>query len=171
VRAFARDRPTAHPDVKLVLVGELWPGGRVRPLVQELGLRDRVVFAGSPGGGSPGSRIPRADLFVLTSRQEGLGIVILEAQASGTPPVIMRCGGGDELIRDGEDGWVLEAGDEAGFADRLDALLKDPQARHRAAERAVSRVRSESSLNTFTDALGQAYARVWPEVRLAHQPG
>jgi glycosyltransferase involved in cell wall biosynthesis len=166
VRAFARIADK-HPDVHLVLVGELWPGGPVKPLVHELGLSQRVIFTGSLEGDALAAAYRGADLFVLTSRQEGLGIVILEAQASGTPPLIMRCGGGDELIRDGEDGWLIEAGDEEGFAERLHAVLGDDALRRRVADAALTRVRRESSLDAFTSRLADAYRATWPELRLA----
>lgn len=162
VRTFARVAER-HPDVDLVIVGECSEPSPVRRLAAELGVADRVHFPGILEGDELPAAYRGADLFVLTSRQEGLGIVILEAQASGTAPVVMRCGGGEELVRDGVDGWLTPAGDEDAFAAALDHALADGQARDAASLRARERVVAESSAAVFTDALRAVYARVWPE--------
>lgn len=70
-----------------------------------------------------------ARVFVLPSRQEGLGIVAFEALASGTPVVAMSCGGPDALLR--ESGGGIVAGTESDLCEAVEALLTDPS---RAAE-------------------------------------
>ena len=66
-----------------------------------------------------------ARAFALTSVQEGLGIVVFEAMASGTPVVAMRCGGPDEFIRESGGGYVAD--DESAFRQKLELVLKDDE--------------------------------------------
>lgn len=69
----------------------------------------------------------RAEAFVLTSRQEGLGIVVFEALASSTPVVALASGGPDEWIRVSGGGFVVRDGAE--FIRRVEGLLGDPALR------------------------------------------
>lgn len=105
LRAFARVR-SEHPDLRLVLVGDE-PGPALRGLVQELGLDKCMVF----GGAVPPNELLRlyqgAELFVLPSLQEGLGIVVLEALACGTPVVATACGGPEGIVIDGLTGRLV----------------------------------------------------------------
>jgi glycosyltransferase involved in cell wall biosynthesis len=165
VRAFA-GVATAHPELQLVVAGDVSPTSAVRRLATELGVADRVHLPGPLEGDVLASAYRGAELFVLTSRQEGLGIVVLEAQASGTPPLIMRCGGSDELIEDGVDGWLVDAGDEAAFVARLDAVLRDGSARAAAGQAARRKVEAEASPERFASELAHVYRRVWPSVHL-----
>lgn len=67
-----------------------------------------------------------AGLFVLTSNEEGLGIVLLEAMASGLPTVSTRCGGPETCIIEGQTGYLTPVGDAEALADRMQAILEDP---------------------------------------------
>lgn len=67
-----------------------------------------------------------ADLFVLPSRREGVGLLVcLESLACGVPVACGRAGGLPELVRDGENGALFEPNDPAGMADTLQRLLGD----------------------------------------------
>ncbi len=80
------------------------------------------------------------DLFVLTSRWEGLPLVFMQAMAAGRPVVATNVNGAPEAVRDGVTGYLVPPGDIAGLADRVVQLLRDPAAREamgRAAQVAV----------------------------------
>jgi glycosyltransferase involved in cell wall biosynthesis len=83
-----------------------------------------------------GATVPVAEL---------LGLVALEAMASGTPVVCSRTGGLSEIVVDGETGWLVEPGDVAALRDRLEHVLRDPGT---AAE--VGRAAREHALEQFT---------------------
>jgi glycosyltransferase involved in cell wall biosynthesis len=83
-----------------------------------------------------------ADAFVLPSRNEGLPLAVMEAQAAGLPVVATRAGGTPELIDDGVDGQLIAIGDRTSLAERLLRLAIDPDLRARLG--AAARVRARS---------------------------
>lgn len=126
------------PDARLLIVGDGPDADRLRRLVRDHGLADRVILA----GGHPHSAMPAfyaaADVFAMPSRSrrgglevEGLGIVYLEAQAAGLPVVVGRSGGAPDAVRDGGTGFVVDGTDPHDVATRLIELLADPVRRRR----------------------------------------
>lgn len=112
-----------HPGLRVVLVGSGPLEGELRSRARQLGLGDAVLFAGSRD--DVFELLPAFDLFALSSRFEGLPIALLEAMASGVPPVVTRVGGIPEVVTDGSDG---RGGDTAGVdgPDRADGVLVEP---------------------------------------------
>jgi glycosyltransferase involved in cell wall biosynthesis len=78
---------------------------------------DRVQFVGERSDVS--AVLQAADLLVLNSFEEPFGLVLIEAMASGTPVLATRVGGVPEIVRDSENGWLVESGDTAGLAAKL----------------------------------------------------
>jgi phosphatidylinositol alpha-1,6-mannosyltransferase len=118
----------------LVIVG----GGPYRStldkLVKQYGVDEHVVFT----EGVPGDELPAhhamADVFAMPCRTrgsgldvEGLGIVYLEASATGVPVVAGRSGGAPESVRDGETGLVVDGGDVDAIASAVGDVLADPE--------------------------------------------
>jgi glycosyltransferase involved in cell wall biosynthesis len=136
VTAFAQvhaDRPAA----KLLLVGIGPLEDELRAQAASLGLGDAVVFTGMRD--DVFELLPGFDLFVLSSRFEGLPIALLEAMASGVAPVTTRVGGIPEVLTDGEDGLLVDPGDPGALAAALTKLLADDQAREAMAAAAKRR--------------------------------
>jgi glycosyltransferase involved in cell wall biosynthesis len=125
-----------HPGLRLVLVGSGPLEDELRSRARSL-LGDAAVF--------PGSRddvydlLPAFDVFALSSRFEGLPIALLEAMASGVPPVVTRVGGIPEVVTDGDDGVLVEAGDAGSLATALGKVLADPGLRADLGVRATAR--------------------------------
>ena len=126
VEAFAALAPD-FPDLGLVMIGrpaELL--GTLRRRVAELGLKDRVRFVTDV----PHAEIPRylagAEIFVLPSRSEPFGIVVLEAGVAGLPVVASRVGGVPEIIESGHNGVLIEAGDVLALSAAIRGVLDDP---------------------------------------------
>ena len=106
---------------------------RLRERVRKLGLQGAVTLAGTIGPGDLPAVHAAADVFAMPCRTrlggldvEGLGIVYLEAQASGRPVVVGRSGGAPETVIDGETGLVVEGTSPAAVADAVASLLSDP---------------------------------------------
>ncbi|MFJ9669849.1 glycosyltransferase family 4 protein [Streptomyces sp. NPDC101221] len=142
----------AVPDAVLLLVGDGPHGSGLRQLALREGVLDAVFFA----GGHPHHALPAfyaaADAFAMPCRTrraglevEGLGIVYLEAAASGLPVVAGDSGGAPDTVREGETGYVVDGRSVAATADRLIRLLRDPRLARAMGEEGRRRVRAEWS--------------------------
>jgi phosphatidylinositol alpha-1,6-mannosyltransferase len=133
-----------HPDVHLVVIGRFVAGDpyfeeRQREIAAA-GLADRVHFVGLVSEEEKLALLAHAEVFLLTpvTSSEGgfeaFGLVFLEANACGVPTVGIRDSGAQDAIKDGETGFLADAGDTAGVAARLDRLLGDAPLRRRLGE-------------------------------------
>ncbi|HEX4351477.1 MAG TPA: glycosyltransferase, partial [Polyangiales bacterium] len=91
---------------------------------------------------NPWAAMRRADVFVLPSRWEGFGNVVIEAMASGVPVLVSDCSyGPKEIVRDEVDGLVVKTDDVAATSAALSRLLADPALRQRFVAAASGRAR------------------------------
>ena len=136
------------PDSKLtcLLVGRNWQ--RWAELAKDLKIDDRVVFTGFK------QDVPEVltlfDIFVLPSRDEGLGTSILEAMAAGLPVVASNVGGIPEALTE-NTGITVPARSPAELAEAIKNLVEDRHKRIAMGEAASNRVREEFSLTRFVD--------------------
>jgi phosphatidylinositol alpha-1,6-mannosyltransferase len=132
VRALPRVRRRI-PDAALLLVG----GGPYRStlarLARECGVAGDVVFTGSVPWADLPAHYAAGDVYAMPCRTrrrgldvEGLGIVYLEASATGLPVVAGDSGGAPDAVREGETGYVVPGRDSGALVDRLVTLLDDP---------------------------------------------
>jgi glycosyltransferase involved in cell wall biosynthesis len=98
-----------------------------RALAQALGLAERVRFLGARQ--DVAEVLAEAQVFALATHWEGLPLSVLEAMRSGLPVVATDVGGVKEAVVEGETGFLVGRGDEAGFRERLARLLQDPRLR------------------------------------------
>ncbi len=124
VAAVARLR-TRGLEVGLRLIGEGPERARIEDAVRKAGLEDRVSLPGPLGGDALRDELARSDLFVLSSRMEGLPVTLMEALAVGTPVVAPSLAGIPELVRDGRDGFLFPTGDVAALAEVLERACAD----------------------------------------------
>ena len=131
VRAL-HELSTAHPDAMLVIVGGAsgldGPAEqvRVRRLVDELGLSDRVRFVDPQPHHLLSTYYRAADACIVPSRSESFGLVALEAAACGTPVVAADVGGLSTLVDHGRTGLLVDSREPAEYADALASILDDP---------------------------------------------
>jgi glycosyltransferase involved in cell wall biosynthesis len=105
---------------------------RLRSLVEELGVGDRVRLLGHRGDAP--ELLRAADFFLLPSTKEGLPLSILEAQASKVPVLAAPTAGVPEVVGDGETGFLIAADDADGYAQRLEVLMREPSLARRVAD-------------------------------------
>jgi len=98
-----------------------------------------------------------SDAFVLPSRDEGFPLVILEAMAAGLPIVSTRVGAVEDMVRDGIDGFLVEAGDIDALADRLKRLVDDKALRQRMGSSAARHVRECFSFDIVAEKIRAIY--------------
>jgi hypothetical protein len=124
-------------DVSLVLCGRCSLPDYERQLKDEakaLSVADRVRFMGFSRDTIP--VYDASDVLLVTSNRESFGLTIVEAMARGVPVVATRCGGPEELISDGETGFLVDIGDTEAMADRVAVLLDNGVATASMVERA-----------------------------------
>jgi len=123
--AFAR---ADGPDgTRLVIAGD---GGALAPLraqAARLGISGSVDFPGRLSRPAVAEALARATVFVVPSRVEPFGIVVLEGWRAGLPVIATRNGGPAEIMTDGVDGLLVDPQDTAALAAALAALLRDPE--------------------------------------------
>lgn len=116
-----------HPDLYYLVVGGGSPEGdmsaALRAQVERLGLAERVLFLGPTPPDDLKWPLSAADLFVLSTRNEGWANVILEAMACGLPVVATDVGGNAEVIADADLGLIVPFGDHAALVAALDQAL------------------------------------------------
>jgi glycosyltransferase involved in cell wall biosynthesis len=127
----------AHPEWQLVIWGEGDERRSLEALRDALGLQKRVDMPGITE--RPGLWIETADAFVLSSRYEGWGIVLLEAMAAGLPVVSFECDWGPRvMITHESDGILVPRGDVEALAKALDRILADRGLREELGARAAA---------------------------------
>lgn len=122
LRAFA---VMSRPDARLMLLGQGGNEAALRALASDIGIADRVIFAGFCADPSP--FYATADLFVLSSDYEGFGNVIVEALSFGLPVVSTDCPSGPaEILQGGRFGRLAPVGDAPALACAIAEALDAP---------------------------------------------
>ncbi len=146
------------PDAKLIMAGE----GRMEPvlrgMVKRMGLDQNVLFY--PLACKVSEILPALDIFVMPSRQEGLGLSIMEAQASGVPVVASRVGGIPSLIEDGKTGFLVDPENPDALARTIVAALRDKNRLAQVAKAGREFVRGNCSADTMVEKTLTFYATV-----------
>lgn len=116
---------------KLVLIGDGPYRSGLLKRVRELGLEEEIVFAGQVSNEEIKNYCRASDLFLFTSRSETQGIVLLEAMAAGTPVLALKATGTEDIVVNGENGYMTEVSgeeererDEMFFAEKLMDILE-----------------------------------------------
>ena len=122
LRAFA---DLQYPEARLMLLGQGAKEATLRAMAAELGIADRVIFAGFHPDPTPFYKT--ANLFVLSSDYEGLPTVLIEALGCGTPVVSSDCPSGPaEILENGKYGRLVPVRDPQALADAMQAALAKP---------------------------------------------
>ncbi len=167
VAALAQIEPVAGRKPQLLLVGG--PSGgqgdaelaRLRSLVAELGVGDRVHFVPTQPHTALARFYQAADVLIVPSRSETFGLVAAEAQACGLPVVAASVGGLPYAVADGETGLLVEGHEPDGFAVALTKILEDPSLAAQMSTDAVA-FSERFSWPATADRLLELYAGIQP---------
>jgi glycosyltransferase involved in cell wall biosynthesis len=140
LEAFARLAPL-RPGLGLVLAGDGPARAGLAAQAARLGLAGRVHLAGALSRAEVAWAMGAAQVFVLPSRVEPFGIVVLEALRAGRPVVVSSRGGAGEIVRHEREGLVADPLDSAQLAGSIARLLDDRELAGRLAEAGRRRVR------------------------------
>jgi glycosyltransferase involved in cell wall biosynthesis len=156
VRALAR-LAASRRDVQGLIVGGGAEADRLRALAAREGVADRVRFAGEVVDGV--RALAALDVYVATSRREGLPLALLEAMACGRPVVASAIPAHAEVLDNGRTGRLVPVDDVAATAEAIASVLADPaRARRGAAGQAV--VEKRYDIRLTVDGLAAVYHRV-----------
>lgn len=150
------------PDVAFVIVGVGPMAAEWRVLVQELGVSDRVIFAGEVSDEDLPFYYAAADVYVIpaNSRAEAFGIAILEAMASGLPVISTNVGTATSWInQNGETGFVVSPRQPSALIEAVNHL-RDESLRRRMGAAARERVTAEFTVEKMVDGVEHVYREV-----------
>jgi len=119
---------SADSEAELTVVGRPVDEGyvaRCHDRVTDLGLADRVTFAGGIDDASLADAFREHHLLAVPSRYEGYGIVYLEGMSFGLPAIATTAGGATDIVSDGETGFLVDPGDSVAVADAIATLATD----------------------------------------------
>lgn len=152
------------PNLKLAIIGRKPEDNRFERFCAKLGIENSVVFLGHVSEKELIRYYTQARLFVLPSLQEGLGIVILEAMACGTPVVSTKCGGPEEIIIHGENGYLVENNNAGALANGVCKLLADDALRRKVGEKAREHIKNNYSIEKVARKFIEVYKEVYPHL-------
>jgi glycosyltransferase involved in cell wall biosynthesis len=143
------------PRLALLLVGGGGEEARIRRIVAETGLGDRVIFTGFLG--SPARVYGILDLYVATSLKEGLPLAPLEAMSAGLPVVATDVPGHRDVVVHDRTGLLVPPEDGAALAEAIVKLVADPERRRLMGEAGRQRVLDHFGVRSMTDRTADVY--------------
>lgn len=147
------------PDLRVCLGGE-GELDEVQARAAELGLAKHVDLLGWVGEVDKQAHLDAAAAFVLPSYYEGMPMGILEAMSRGLPVVASRVGGIPDVITDGVEGFLVDAGDIRALADRLGLLLTDRSLAERMGRAGRERVESTFAAEVVVPQVAALYVKL-----------
>lgn len=159
IEAYASVRDRLVRRMPLVIVGDGPERGALERLALELGVADRVLFAGFRTGASLERYVERASLAIVSSRcRENYPYSVVESFAHGTPVVGTRMGGIPELVTDGETGFLCECGDPKSLREAMEkAATLSKQEYAEMQDRCRRYVLDECSRDRYLERLAEVY--------------
>ncbi len=163
------------PTAMLVFAGAVTDeayGQNLRRRVRELGLEDRILFTGGLPPNDPRliGLLQEASVLIMPSKSETFGLVVLEAWATGTLVLSTRTSGASALVRHGENGWLFDLDQPAGFHQSLAEALSNPDAVRRVLRRGGDEVNAEYNLTALAGRMKALYEELIEEKHALRNP-
>jgi teichuronic acid biosynthesis glycosyltransferase TuaC len=145
------------PAFSCEIIGDGAELSRLRALVRELKINERVCFLGRQSRSRVADAMRRCTVFALPSKYEGLGCVYLEAMSSEKPVIACRGQGIEEIIHHRSNGWLIGPDNLQELTDALIALLNDTQLRHQLGDAARQTILQGFTLAYQAEQLARLY--------------
>ena len=164
LRAYALLVERVQSAPNLLLAGADGPTADFWVEAEAKKVRDRITFVKRPSAAVLAGMYRHAVCLALPSDEEGFGIVVIEAMASGIPVVSTRSGGPEGIITDGVDGFLVDRNDVAAMADRLQQLVLAPDDARAMGRRSRATIEAHYADNVA----GDVYTNLYDQLLAAH---
>jgi mannosyltransferase len=154
-----------YPDFSAVIVGAITPdqssfADALRKRIADAGLQSRIVILGEQPLADLPRWFQRLTIYAFTSRNEGFGLTLIEAMASGVALVAAREGAAEIVVRDGESGVLIPSDNAGALIAALEPLMANPASAVAMGLRGRERVIAEFSLETEARKIAAVYRAV-----------
>jgi mannosyltransferase len=113
----------------------------------------------------PAEEIPhwhqRLLIYAFTSRNEGFGLTLLEAMAAGTALVATRAGAAEQVVREGETGFLVAPGNANALANAIEPLMRDPARAAEMGRKGRERAAAQFSIDAEAEKIAAFYRQIW----------
>lgn len=157
IRAIAQAKNSA---LQYYICGKGPEEENLKALAQELGVSRQIHFLGYRSDIK--ELLATADVFLFTTKQEGLARSMMEAMASGLPCVASRIRGNTDLIQEAKGGFLCETMDVAAYAEKLNCLARNPELREKMGRNNLFAIR-KFSIETVTEEIRKIYSAEFAE--------
>jgi len=159
VKAFVKVA-NLNPEVNLILLGGGSQGAKIRQILMNGGVMERVHF----GGHVPQADLPRwyhmADIYISPSHVDGSSVTLMEALASGLPCLVSDIAGNKEWIEDGVNGWLFRDGDVDDLAEKILFAIKNRKSFKKIGEAARKTAEEKADWRKNFGKLLETYERI-----------
>ena len=144
-----------------LIVGDAFPGQEWRvdelnKTIEELNLKEKIIYTGFRKDIKEIQNL--LDIYVLPSiKKDSFPTVVLEAMASSSPIVAYRCGGVEEMVKDNENGYLIEIGNKEELSNKIQFLINNKEIRKKMSEKSFEIVNKEFTIDRFIINLESIY--------------
>ena len=151
IRAIAE---TSNDDIQYIICGKGPEEENLAALAQNLGVSEKIHFLGFRSDIK--ELLAASDIFLFTTKQEGLPRSMMEAMASGLPCIASRIRGNTDLLENAEGGYLCDINDVSEYAEKLNLLACDADLRQKMGKNNLFTIQ-KFSIGTVTDAIRDIY--------------
>jgi len=149
-----------NPEVRFLLVGDGILRESLQQMARELGIHDRVIFAGRVAPSEVPVYMRAMDVIVHTSIREGIARVIPQAYAVGTPVVALDLDGAPEVIEHGRTGFLIKPGADDSVAAAVGTLLRSRPLRQEMGQRGRAIVLQKFPVEVMVEQIDRVYGKL-----------
>jgi L-malate glycosyltransferase len=150
-----------HANVKLVVVGGGPDEHMLKEYAVQLGVQDKVIFVGYQFDTAPYFKL--MDIFCIASSREGFGLVAAEAMLHQLPVIATRVGGLQDIVVDGETGFLVPAFSSEAVSEKIQFLLHHPQERKNMGEKGYQRAMKNYTAERYCKEVEALYLKLIQE--------